>query len=70
MLVDLPLGVVEAQQDSDTIFKGINELIKNGNGKNKVFVYDGSGNILYPYQKNEDEEQTALYYHQIASNRD
>jgi two-component system sensor histidine kinase YesM len=64
------LGVVEAQQDSDAIFKGINELIKNGNGKNKVFVYDGSGNILYPYQKNENGEQTDLYYHQIASNPD
>ncbi|WP_167357053.1 sensor histidine kinase [Paenibacillus pectinilyticus] len=63
------LGVIEAQQDSDVIFAGINELIKNGHGQNKVVVYDGNGKILYPYQ-NEKLDQTDLYYKQISQNPD
>jgi two-component system sensor histidine kinase YesM len=63
----LLLGVIEAQQDSDVIFGGINDLIKNGNSKNKFYVYDGKGNVLYPYE-NQQPDQTNFYYQQISDN--
>jgi two-component system sensor histidine kinase YesM len=60
-------GVVEVKQYSDTILKNIIDYMKKEPIQERIFVYDSSGNIIYPYSSNTEENST-YYYNYYKNN--
>jgi two-component system sensor histidine kinase YesM len=54
-------GVVEVKQYSDTILKNIIAYMKKDPVQERIFVYDSSGKVIYPYSDNTKENSTYYY---------
>lgn len=53
-------GIVEIQQDCDTVFKYLNEQTR-GNNNLQIYVIDSKGNFFYPYN-NDSDKKAGTYY--------
>lgn len=47
-------GIVEIEQDCDTIFNGLDELVNRDSGKKSIFVFNSEGSLLFPYSQKID----------------
>jgi two-component system, sensor histidine kinase YesM len=51
-------GIVEVEQDCDTIFHGLNDLMRRETGKKSLYIFNNQGELLFPYKHKID----ARYY--------
>ena len=54
-------GIVEVMQYYDTIFNSIDDYFKKSKNKEKVYVYNDSGALIYPISNNTDKK--VLFYY-------
>jgi two-component system sensor histidine kinase YesM len=47
-------GIVEIEQDCDTIFNGLDDLINRESGKKSIYIFNSEGNLLFPYNRKTD----------------
>ncbi len=47
-------GIVEVEQDCDTIFQGLDELANQESGKKSIYVFNNEGALLFPYNRRID----------------
>lgn len=47
-------GIVEVEQDCDTIFYGLDDLINRDSGKKSIYVFNEENQLLFPYQEKID----------------
>ena len=47
-------GIVEIEQDCDTIFNGLTELVNRDSGKKSIYIFSSEGNLLFPYNRKID----------------
>ncbi|MGZ4159923.1 MAG: sensor histidine kinase [Neobacillus sp.] len=60
-------GIVEIQQDCDTMFKYLNDLTR-GNHNLKIYVIDSEGNFFYPYT-GDKENKEGIYYKNLIKQK-
>lgn len=64
---NVPLGIVEVKQYGSTIFGSLNEYIGKSANLERIFVYDASGRLIYPYQ-DQPREDTLFYFKNYDEN--
>ncbi|HEY5586756.1 MAG TPA: histidine kinase [Ruminiclostridium sp.] len=58
---NVPQGIVEVKQYYDIIFKNIIDYMSNSENQERVFVYDRSGNLVYPFEDKRLAEANVYY---------
>jgi two-component system sensor histidine kinase YesM len=43
-------GIVEVEQDCDTIFHGLEDLMRRESGKKSLYIFNHQGELLFPYK--------------------
>jgi len=56
-----PQGIVEVKQSYDTVLKTIIEYMNKNSGTESIYIYDKSGNVIYP-QKNNMNKDDGYYF--------
>lgn len=50
-------GIVEINQDCDTIFHGLDDLVNREAGQKLIYVFNDQGQLLFPYNRKIDRRQ-------------
>lgn len=58
------VAVIETAQDCDVVFGEIGNIINSGADNVRVFIFNGEGQLMFPY-RNIDEEDYAFYFDKI-----
>ncbi len=54
-------GIVEIEQDCDTIFSGLNDLVDRESGRKLLYVFNNEGQMLFPYHRRPDRRYTEYF---------
>ncbi|HBF39225.1 MAG TPA: hypothetical protein DDW50_18140 [Firmicutes bacterium] len=62
-------GIVEIEQNCDTIFHGLDDLMNRESGKKSLYVFNDEGDLLFPYNRKIDHryyDYLKLTHHQTS----
>jgi two-component system sensor histidine kinase YesM len=60
-------GIIEIEQDCDTIFNGIRESVNGESGQKVIYIFNHEGRLLFPY--NEKVTGSFKYYFKAIQNQ-
>ncbi len=60
-------GIVEVEQDCDTIFHGLDDLMRRESGKKTLYIFNNQGELLFPYKHRIDSRY--YRYLQLTKNK-